>query len=172
VTRPRRWLTAHRRPSAALSSAAILMLASGCVASADQDAREKITTHIDKVAVDATEWAQQDQSPGVPPGVQDVLMHIVAIVHANARELGSEVRNSDPDGTGSLGEVRLVLEGTGSGWLWPQDQDLYIFCARFVVTRASGQPRTVSAHLVDCPPDALPSEWLPTAPATPVRTPS
>ncbi|MEV2238810.1 hypothetical protein [Micromonospora sp. NPDC049891] len=168
---PRRRRNARRHATAALLTA-ILLMTSGCVDSAHDDARDSVTAHIEQVAIDATEWAQQDQASGSPSGTRDVLDRVVATVHANARELSSDVRNSDPEGTGSLGEVRLVLEGTGSGWLWSQAEALYIFCARFELTRSPGQPRIVSAELFDCPPGAVPSGWRPTAPTTPVATPS
>ncbi|MEV6812523.1 hypothetical protein [Micromonospora sp. NPDC051296] len=160
----------RRRVTVALLSTVTLLATGGCVDSADEDAREKMTAHIDQVAADTTEWAQQ--APGGPPGIPEILEHIVANVQANARELSSDVRNPDAEGTGSLGEVQLALEGSGSGWLWSQDQALYVFCARFEVTRSPGQPRKVSAELFDCPPDAVPSGWRPTAPATPAGTPS
>ncbi|MBX7265758.1 hypothetical protein KIF24_06775 [Micromonospora sp. Llam7] len=161
-----------RRPTAALLSGAVLLSSGGCVDSAAENAREEITAHIDQVAADTTEWAQSDRASGDPPGIRDILDHIVATLDANARELGADVRNSDVEGTGSLGEVQVALEGTGSGWLWSQDQARYVFCARFEVTRSPGQPRKVSAEIVDCPPGAVPSGWNPTGPATPATTPS
>ncbi|NGM15627.1 hypothetical protein O3597_03920 [Verrucosispora sp. WMMA2044] len=156
----------------AVPLSAVLLITSGCVDSAHEDARGSITAHIEQVAADATEWARQDQTSGSPSGTREILDRIVATVHANARELSSDVTEPDVDGIGSLGEVRLVLEGTGSGWLWSQVEALYIFCARFEVTRSPGQPRIVSAELFDCPPDAVPSGWRPTAPAAPSATSS
>ncbi|WP_431973950.1 hypothetical protein [Micromonospora haikouensis] len=154
-------------------SLVVVLTAGGCADSAQEDARKSTTAHIEQVAADAADWARRDGEAGRPPDTRDVLRYIVASAQLSARELDSEVHTPDADGTGLLGEVRLVLEGQGSSWLWSQDQAPYIFCARFQVTRQPDQPRDVSATLFPCPPDAVPSGWTPTGPAAaPTTTPS
>ncbi|MEV4462071.1 hypothetical protein AB0J51_00440 [Micromonospora echinofusca] len=151
--------------AATLLTAAVVLSASGCGDSAAEDARKTTAAHIDQVAADATERARPDQG-GDQPGIRAVLDLIVASVGLNARELDSAVHQPGAEATGLLGEVQLVLEAQGSGWLWSQDQKLHILCARFEVSRQQGQPQKVSAELIACPPGALPSGWNPTPPAT------
>jgi hypothetical protein len=159
-----------RRTASALLTATVLLPIGACGTSAQNDARDKMNEHIDNVAAETADWAEREAGAGALPDTRQVLERLVTTVNANARELGSEVRASEPDGTGQLGEVRVALEGSGSNWLWSQDEALYVFCARFALTRQPGRPREVSAKLFDCPPDAVPSGWNPTGRSLPVPT--
>ncbi|MFG3554805.1 hypothetical protein ACGGAQ_10455 [Micromonospora sp. NPDC047557] len=159
-----------RRAASALLTATVLLPLGACGTSAQDDARDELNEHIGQVAADATDWAEHETGAGGLPDTRQILDRVVTTVDANARSLGSEVRVPDPDGTGQLGEVRVALEGSGSNWLWSQDEALYVFCARFTVSRQPGRPREVSAKLFDCPPDAVPSGWDPTGPSVPTPT--
>ncbi|MFI6258843.1 hypothetical protein ACIBCL_22445 [Micromonospora zamorensis] len=160
----------RRRTASALLTASVLLPLAACGTNGQSDARDELSERIDTVAAETAHWAERKTGGGSLPDTRQVLTHVVTIVDANARDLGTEIRVIEPDGTGQLGEARVALEGKSSGWLWPQVEDIYIFCARFTVTRQPGRPRDVSGKLFDCPPDAVPSGWNPTGRSLPVPT--
>ncbi|MEU8331579.1 hypothetical protein [Micromonospora sp. NPDC048839] len=154
----------RRRTASALLAASVLLPLGACGTDGQSEARDELSERIDTVAAETTRWAERKTGGGRLPDTRQVLRHVVTTVDANARDLGTEIRVIEPDGTGQLGEARVALEGRSSGWLWPQVESTYVFCARFTVTRQPGRPRDVSAKLFDCPPGAVPSGWNPTDP--------